>query len=160
VTCAPVRAACADRRASNSPAARAILCPRAAHAATVSASRIRMTARAARRFGVERDRRVDGAVRFGALTSCAPVARDVPLPTSATGGARSRGSITSRDRKDTKMKKKLFLNRETVRKLTTSDLHEVIGGKKTDSSECTIIPHIPATTFPDQPALPAQPVRP
>ena len=54
------------------------------------------------------------------------------------------------------MKKKLFLNRETVRKLNTSDLHEVAGGKKTDSSECTILPAIPANTFPGNP-LPVLP---
>ena len=54
------------------------------------------------------------------------------------------------------MKKKLLLNRETVRKLNTEDLHEIAGGKKTDSSECTIIPMIPDKTFPANP-LPVHP---
>ena len=59
------------------------------------------------------------------------------------------------------MKKKLLLNRETVRKLTTEDLHEVAGGKKSNKSYCcTLIPatpHIPETTLPDEPVLPANP---
>ena len=56
------------------------------------------------------------------------------------------------------MKKKLLLNRETVRKLTTEDLHEVAGGKKSNKSYCcTILPQIPETTFPDVPVLPVDP---
>jgi len=57
--------------------------------------------------------------------------------------------------------KKLLLNRETVRKLTTEDLHEVVGGKKSDKSACsgccTILPQIPDNTFPEVPVLPAHP---
>lgn len=56
------------------------------------------------------------------------------------------------------MKKKLFLNRETVRKLSTADLHEVAGGAKSkhcDSAECSITPALPI--IPDQPVLPVHP---
>lgn len=56
------------------------------------------------------------------------------------------------------MKKKLLLNRETVRKLATEDLHEVAGGKRSNKSGCcTILPQIPDNTFPDAPVLPAHP---
>ena len=55
------------------------------------------------------------------------------------------------------MKKKLILNRETVRKLTTTDLHEVVGGGRSEKSHCcTILPQIPDNTFPGTP--PVQPL--
>ncbi|MEJ7603238.1 MAG: class I lanthipeptide [Kofleriaceae bacterium] len=57
------------------------------------------------------------------------------------------------------MKKKLFLNRDTIRKLTTDDLHEVVGGQKSDNSACcTILPQIPENTFPGVPLLPTKPL--
>jgi hypothetical protein len=66
------------------------------------------------------------------------------------------GVAMPKARNTTMMKKKLLLNRETVRKLNTEDLHEIAGGKKTDSSECTILPMIPDKTFPANP-LPVHP---
>jgi hypothetical protein len=56
------------------------------------------------------------------------------------------------------MKKKLLLNRETVRKLNTAELHQAAGAKSKhcDSAECTILPMIPDNTFPADP-LPVLP---
>jgi hypothetical protein len=58
-------------------------------------------------------------------------------------------------------KKKLLLNRESIRRLTTHDLHEVAGGAERTrgcdpSAGCTILPQIPDNTFPANP-LPLNP---
>ena len=50
-------------------------------------------------------------------------------------------------------KKKLFLNRETVRKLETEDLHEVVGGGRSNRSHCCTIlrrsrEHVPRRAAP------------
>lgn len=57
------------------------------------------------------------------------------------------------------MKKKLLLNRESIRRLTVEDLHEVAGAIKDPSAGCTILPQIPDKTFPANP-VPVQPVHP